>query len=97
MLPEHVFNLDEPALTVLMLAQTGWAKISDAKGEIRFLGSDEKPDITLTLVVSKTGDMSAAPPLDWRRYSRRKNHWISVTTLQEILCLIEWTARKSSC
>ena len=35
--PERVFNLDETALTVLMLSQTGWAKISDAKDKIRFL------------------------------------------------------------
>ena len=57
--PERVFNLDETALTVLMLSQTGWAKINDAKDKIRFLGSDEKRVITLTLVVSRKGDMSA--------------------------------------
>ena len=96
--PERVFNLDETALTVLMLSPTGWAKINDAKDKIRFLGSDEKRVITLTLVVSRKGDMSAqiifggktsrvhpdAPPPDWCLYSHSENHWTSVTTLQEI-------------
>ena len=63
-----------------------------------FLGSDEKRVITLTLVVSRKGDMSAqiifggktsrvhpdAPPPDWCLYSHSENHWTSVTTLQEI-------------
>ena len=96
--PERVFNLDKTALTVFMLSQTGWAKISDAKDKIRFLGSDEKRVITLTLVVSRTGNMSAqiifggktsrvhpdAPPPDWCLYSHSENHWTSLTTLQEI-------------
>ena len=86
------------ALIVLMLSQSGWAKITDAKDKISFLGSDQKRVITLTLVVSKTGDVSAqlifggktsrvhpdAPPPDWCLHFHSESLWMSVTTLQEI-------------
>ena len=96
--PERVFDHDETTLTVLMLPQTGWWKISYAKDKIRFLCFDEKRVITLMLVVSKPGDISAqtmlggtttrvhpdAPPPVWCLNSHSEDCWTSVTALQEV-------------
>ena len=98
--PSCIINMDETAAKLLGLGHRGWARPKQ-DGRVRFIGSEDKRNLTISTVVTLTGTIMAQlivegatkrvvqdlPEHENISYAFSESHWCTESTCQE---LIEW-------
>ena len=98
--PSCIINMDETAAKFMGLGHRGWARPKQ-DGRVRFIGAEDKRNLTISTVVTMTGTIMAQliveggtkralqdlPEHEKISYSFSDSHWCTESTCHE---LIEW-------
>ena len=98
--PSCIINMDETAAKLMGLGHRGWAR-PQQDGRVRFIGAEDKRNLTISTVVTMTGIIMAQlivegttkrvlqdmPEYEKISCSFSDSHWCTESTCQE---LIEW-------